>query len=314
MVDGVNGWKFQRGLNDDFMCKLKKVAEVPGWFADVLGDEHLILGIRNNYLDVYYRGQRLFHVTDEKGRLRVRTHPKYLVDPTMEGEIDLFEHKFDWGVRDPVARTYGADTLNKMKRAAAYYSPEEKKGTYRIIRGNQNVLDVEIAFGKQSPQGTIGTEKQPSQIDIACLEMVNSQIRLHFWEAKRYANRELFASVGDAKVVDQIKSYRQYLKLHRPEVVESYKAVARNLVEISGWAHADREIGDLVREVGKNGCLYMEEAPVVGLAVFDYDDAQQKGDRFKTMKARLQAKIQPVVCKGDPRGLNLVAGSLPPAF
>jgi hypothetical protein len=36
MTDNLNGGLFERGLDDDFMEKLKVVAIVSGWFADVL--------------------------------------------------------------------------------------------------------------------------------------------------------------------------------------------------------------------------------------------------------------------------------------
>lgn len=62
MAINLNGWKFNRGLDDDFVGQLRTLAKESGWFAEVLADEGLILGIRNNYLNVYWHGQSLFEI------------------------------------------------------------------------------------------------------------------------------------------------------------------------------------------------------------------------------------------------------------
>jgi len=81
MAGNSNDWHFKRGLNPGFMEKLKSLAEQGGWFSDVLGDRDLILGIRDNYVNVYWRGQSLFKIGGKNGPLRFTTHPKYLIDP-----------------------------------------------------------------------------------------------------------------------------------------------------------------------------------------------------------------------------------------
>jgi hypothetical protein len=58
MIDHSNNWQFERGLDEDFMSKLECTAKEGGWFADVLRDRDLILGIRKNYVNVYRRANR----------------------------------------------------------------------------------------------------------------------------------------------------------------------------------------------------------------------------------------------------------------
>lgn len=81
------------------MAKLKDLAEQGGWFSDVLADTDIFLGIRNNVLDAYWHGCRLFHVTrkGKAGPLKVATHPKYLIDPGLGGEIVLTDINFGLG-------------------------------------------------------------------------------------------------------------------------------------------------------------------------------------------------------------------------
>lgn len=46
MADNSNDWHFKRGLSKEFMKQLEDEAKRPGWFADVLADHDLILGIQ----------------------------------------------------------------------------------------------------------------------------------------------------------------------------------------------------------------------------------------------------------------------------
>ena len=45
-----NGWKFDRGLDDAFIEALSDLAKTPSWFADVLADQDLFIGIRQRLL------------------------------------------------------------------------------------------------------------------------------------------------------------------------------------------------------------------------------------------------------------------------
>ena len=307
MVDGVKGWKFNRGLDNDFMSALD-VLRKSNWFAEVLADKDLLLGIRDNYLDIYRYGQRLFQISRVGAELKVTTHPKYLVDPDLYRDVAFDGERFVVADAEPLIEYYKADeTLEKMKRAAAYYAGDEKKGVHRIVRENPNVLDVEIAFGRERKEAEPGVEneskRQSNRIDIACLEKEGDRICLRFWEVKRYANHELFSAAGDAKVVGQIESYRKYLRMHRDDVIDSYKRVAANILEMCSWVPSNRKVGDLVRKLATCGDLCLDDDPFVGLVVFGYDDAQQNGKRFKTHIT----KLRNVIHRGDAN-IQLVAG------
>jgi hypothetical protein len=138
MPDNSDGWRFDRGLDDDFMEKLEVMAKQPGWFADVLADPDLILGIRNNYVNVYRLGQSLFKIErkGKSGALKISTHPKYLVDPNLSKPVQFDGSKFAVGTVKPLLEEYkGVEALKRMKRAAEPYGGGEKKGLHSIIRG-----------------------------------------------------------------------------------------------------------------------------------------------------------------------------------
>jgi hypothetical protein len=87
---------FDRGLSPAFVARLQAEADKrEGWWADVLADPDLVIGVRHEYLDVYWRGQCLFHIESSRSDLKVSTHPKYLVDPALLQPVSLSGGKFD---------------------------------------------------------------------------------------------------------------------------------------------------------------------------------------------------------------------------
>lgn len=294
------------------MAKLKDLAEQGGWFSDVLADTDIFLGIRNNVLDAYWHGCRLFHVTrkGKAGPLKVATHPKYLIDPGLGGEIVLTDINFGLGEHAAFIESYeGTTTLARMKRAAKLYALPEKDGVHSIISRNPrnpNVIDLEIAFRQQNQNSELDDESKLRKIDIASLEEAQDEIHLRFWEAKCYANQELFAADGDAKVVGQIEGYRQLLKLHWKQVCESYTNIAVNLVEFSRWTKANRKVGCLTEKVAQ-GQRLSDGEPIVGLVIFDFDDDQRKGERFRNhITQKLSTRIRPLIPRGNASNIQLI--------
>jgi len=184
-----------------------------------------------------------------------------------------------------------------MKRAAEYYAGGEKTGVHAVICDiENNVIDTEITFDREAQDQE---RKTTQRIDIACLEEGESSIRLRFWEAKLYGNKELWRSKDN--VVDQVTRYRDKLQEHRDEVLKSYHDVAKNLVDIAKWWGGPRKPGRLVEEVadGKRP-IVLDDTPFVGLIIFDFDEAQRDSERCDKLKAKL-----PLIAKGDPKGLKL---------
>lgn len=305
MADNLSGWRFKRGLDDDFMAKLELEAQGPGWFADVLADSELILGIRKNYLNVYRLGQSLFKIERDcrAGPLRFSTHPKYLVDPRLHKAVPFDGSAFMIdGIRPFIEKYERVKTLDLMKRAAELYSGAEKDGVHAVARANKDVIDTEVAFSREAE-----AEKGPfaPRIDLACLEEVGGSIRLRFWEAKLYTNKEIRAD-GDtaARVVGQVTGYRDLVEKHREDVVGSYRAVARNLADIARWGAPARKVGKLVEQVADGEPIEIDKPPMVGLIVYGYDDAQGKSARWKSHLGKLTPHML-VRCAGDAKNIKL---------
>ena len=125
------------GLVDQGFIQQLKAENTPGsWWADVLADPELVVGLRANYLNVYWRGQSLFRV--EKGRTapKVTTHEKYLMDPALRGQVSLANGAYEIGAlidRGFIRRYEGPNTLKKLKTTASLFSGTEKTGCHEIF-------------------------------------------------------------------------------------------------------------------------------------------------------------------------------------
>jgi hypothetical protein len=293
---------FKRGLDPDFMSKLEPLARHPGWFADVLADTDLVLGIRDNYINIYRRGCSLFKIERGKnGLLKFSTHPKYLIDPDLSNPVPLCLESGGWEftvkeITHLIRQYEGPKTLGNMKRAAKYYAGGEKKGVHAVICDPENnVIDTEITFDHENED----QQKTTQRIDIACLEEVESSIRLRFWEAKLYGNKEIWRSQNN--VVDQVTRYRDKVQERRDEVLESYHVVVGNLVAIAKWCDGHRKLGGLVQEVvEKKRPIVLDKTPFVGLIIFEFDDSQKGNPRLSELAAKL-----PLIARGDPKGMRL---------
>jgi hypothetical protein len=309
MGDGSTGWRFERGLDADFMKKLKSVAFQQRWFADVLADPSLILGIRKNYVNVYRLGQSLFKIErpGESGPLTFSTHPKYLVDPDLYKAVSFDGSAFEVNKLEPLVEKYtGPETLERMKRAAKLYRGNEKDGVHAVVSANPNVIDTEVAF---SHEAEIENGPPASRIDLASLEEAGSSIRLRFWEAKLYGNPDIRAEgLTAARVVEQIRRYRDLVEKHRGQIVKSYHRVACNLVALSAWASSSkRNVGPLVKRVADGEALVIDEPPMVGLIIYGYDDAQWKSRRWNTHLEKLTKESDLTVRHaGNAKNVRLV--------
>ena len=254
-------------------------------------------------MNVYWHGQSLFKIRPKgkNGALKVSTHPKYLVDPDLSREVKFNGSVFDVGGHEALTAEYGAKTLAKMKRAAKLYSGDEKDGVHAIALANPDVIDTEVAFNSRAEEEN---EPRTPRVDLVCLQKSGEEIRLCFWEAKLYRNGELFAD-GDteAPVVEQLKIYRNLIKKHRQEIVDSYRQVAQNLAGIASWVKSSRKIGPLVEQVAGDPAVTIDAGPFLGLIVYGFDAAQRDSLRWKKHKAKL--RDFPIISAGDAKNIKL---------
>lgn len=294
---------FQRGLSEEFIAALRDLAEKPGWWQDVLADASLIIGIRDECFDVYWNGQSIFNAKFQGGRVHVNTHVKYLLDPDRSERVSLNVDGTFYVASTPMLANYTSGTLGKLKRAADLFSGMEKQGVHAIVRANENIIDVEIRFDARD----LAADRKQPRIDMAAFEQRPAGVELVFWEAKLFANKELRAT-GTAPVVEQIEEYRQVLKANQPEVLSSYRHVAKNLVAIAEMNGSRRTVGAAIRAVASGEELRMNSSANIGLVIFGFD-ADQKAvggighKHFERLKETLGENM--VRASGNADGLKL---------
>lgn len=297
--------QFRRGIRKEGMIEaLAELARKDGWWRDVLQDKNLIIGVRDDYLNVYWCGQSIFKVEMKHGQISATTHPKYLLDPDLTGQVALDNDSGAFALDgvEALTRIYRpGETLAKLKRAARLFAGEEKEGVQAIVGKNANVVDVEIAF-----PAAPGSRNVP-RIDIATFSEVDGAVQLIFWEAKVLGNPEL-RTTGERNVVTQIGNYRSIAAEQAPHVIESYGVIARNLVALAEMSGGVREAASEVGKVAAGAPLTLANSPDVRLIVYGFDKAQRDAV-WKPLIAPLEEKIGAgrVIGRGDPDDIRLDA-------
>ena len=287
---------FDRGLTDEFVEALNRAYEDPSsWWRKLVDDKDLFLGIRENYINVYYNGGSILELEHRNGTGLVgRTHFKYLVNLSREDNTKDYVN-FTGGNFDSVtiSDSYTSITahLSQIKRAAKSYQGDEKTGVHEISIKRNNVVDVEIQF-----PGT------GSRIDFAALQRAKSGIEIVFYEAKTYSNKELRSRSGNPAVVEQVKRYESMLMDRREDIESSYQNVAKNICKITGWGCKRNSI---VSEAAKGNITLN---PEVRLVVFGYDTPQRTAAAcprgiFTKLKGLLDSR--PVITAGAAANVTL---------
>jgi len=268
--------------------------------------------VRDEYLNVYWRGQSLFRVERDGRNLVATTHPKYLINPDLKNGIKLTEGRYD--LSELLDRAFlPRPDVNKMKRAANAFAGQEKRGVHSIVQRNGHVVDVEVALPgavallpeDSEDDAKSRSERKNPRVDIAALQSSDDgSIRIVFWEAKCYKNSELRAEDRNAiRVCDQIEIYRTWLKDHRSEIEESYRKVADNMValaELRGFVPHNHLLA--VRNDPR--LLTLGDQPQVGLVVFGYDTPQREWPEWKQYVEIFQGRF-PFIAAGDAKNIRL---------
>jgi hypothetical protein len=200
------------------------------------------LRMRNNSLDVYYRGGSIFQIRDDgNGVVKPNTHVKYLVRQ-QEARVELdADNKFILPPGGLAWERYEGDqTLSDMLTAAQTVAGLEKSGLHPLVVGSPNVIDVEISLRASRPlpdRSLSGKDDKGAKIydrlDAASREQRGGDTFVVFHEAKHFSNPDLAAKAGNTpKVVEQIRGYRSTIKHHEAFLVERYRSVCRTLERI----------------------------------------------------------------------------------
>jgi hypothetical protein len=290
---------FVRGLHDEMIRALNAAYDQGGWWRHMADDPELFLAVRDNTLNVYYRGNSLVLVSYEAGHLIGRTHYKYLLKPRSRlCYIRSTDGHLDWPdglVGELLLQDLG--DIAVLKAASLPYAGEEKSGVHHVLQSNPNIVDVEIAFGEEA---AADDQAQALRIDFAALQEGGTGSELVFFEAKHMFNSELRASgAAEPSVIHQIRNYERFLTQHQHELAVSYQQVCQNLAGLRG-----RSAAEIIKRVADGAPLSVSTTP--RLVVFGFDEDQHRGAVWGNHRQKLIDALgrDRVLLRGNPAGFT----------
>ena len=307
---------FKRGiLNQDFITALKKEYNSRGWWKEIVDDKDLFIAIRNEYINVYYKGNSLLKLSFVKGEFLAETHYKYLIRPTVKPFLIKTSANMAFipngtkGVLDNYL-IHNLSEIKSIKKASASYSGIEKEGIQKIIKSNDNIVDLEIALTQEADEDEMNPEKgkksSAKRIDFAALQKKVSYYELIFFEAKDFSNNDLRAKDSAVpEVIPQINNYGKLLKQYKEDITYSYKQICQNLYDILPNSLHSQAIVDIANDTS----VKVNVEP--RLVIFGFDEDQRKGSIWSPHKEKLVESLgERFLAKGDPKDfINGIAKS-----
>ena len=290
---------FNRGLTDEFVCALNKEYDKGGWWCRFVNDRDIFLAIRENYVNAYYRGCSLLRLSLEGDAIVGQIHYKYLLAPKHPNEyvkVESGEPALDdaesWFLDD-------IGEIDSLKKASTPYAGAEKTGVHNILSANNNVLDVEIAFGKDE------SDAGAPRLDFAAIQNQGEKATLSFFEAKHFNNNALRKGGGaKPEVVKQIATYRCKLHDNHDAIVKSYRRVCCDLCSLHGMAERHPERHAMLESI-LSGQWKLDIDPDPVLIVFGFDGDQKDGRHWRVHRDKLRTELgRKVYFKGDSSGFK----------
>lgn len=290
-------FQFNRGISQTFIDRLNAEYEAEGWWKAIADDRELIIAIRENYINVYWKGNNLLKLKQEGNDLVGEIHYKYLLRPSSEQPpyIKVINGQTKLDSADKLFIPDFAD-LTALKRATNAYSSEEKEGVHQIVIHNPNIIDVEIALGTESKKTGSATT---NRIDFAALKFEHSGPEIVFFEAKRFANKELRANGENIPVLNQLRRYQNLLHDGQSDLIRSYRKVCGNLASLKGVGNRYAPMLNMMNEIAENKCnLSISED--VRLVIFGFDIDQKNGGNWLVHHKKLKDALgSNLLLKGD---------------
>ena len=199
--------KFNRGIsNNKFVTPLNKEYAKNTWWRKIADDPQLFIGIRKNYLNVYFNGGSVLELKHVEGEFTGKVHFKYLVNLTRKNTKSSYVH-FRNGAFDRVElmgtfRDIGTDIEGIKKLVSTRDRQiEEKKGVHKLLIQNKNVIDTEIQFPG---------DKTRRRIDFAAFAAKRWRRKVVFFEAKIYSNTEIHLPLDRPAILNQGRRIQKF--------------------------------------------------------------------------------------------------------
>jgi hypothetical protein len=306
-----------RLLDPSFLDALEglAVSKTDNWWRDILGHRELVLAVRRNSINAYYRGASVFRIDWKAGQLSPVTHVKYLVTPAQDYIRLNSDGTFELTGVEPVALRYlGRQTLEAMLVASAKYSGAEKSGLHPMLLGNSSVIDVEVALSRSGTvedsvqEDTSEAVGKADRIDAAIAVLsAEGTPEIRFFEAKHFTNSALRASgATEPKVIRQVANYEKALTKHALALSARYfdtsQAFLRfNKMRVNAFGEeAARDVSPAVRKIAETGLV-----PAISnrphLLIYGFDKAQRDDSAWQMHLAKLEAALPGrVLAVGNP--------------
>lgn len=189
-------------------------------------DQKLFFAIRENRIDLYHKGGRLFCFD----KIEYKTHIKYasvITNDLLDDKDYLTESQLsNYKLAIDFETNYG-----RIKENCSNYSGVEAKGVSDLYhkhsflseKDDVVVLDIEVSFESEE-EG-----KKHDRIDIVLLNKLTKT--LQFVEAKHFSNKEIWSKTTP-KVLTQLRRYESQINRRQSEILLEYTGLVKTLNKV----------------------------------------------------------------------------------
>lgn len=290
-----------RGLSDDFINEFNREYDKGSWLYELVHDKEIFMAIRNESINFYYCGCSLIKLDFNRRHkcLTGVTHYKYLLKPKIEG-APYIKFNNDGGIKDPdvLPKLLVNDLhdIKTLKKTVKLFAEGEKVQSYKIVKNHLNIIDTEIALGKDS------------LIDLAVIKEGTKGAEITFYEVKLFENEELRMQNMEKGITHQMLKYTDWINKNRNLLTKSYLKVCENIVALKGVGDSGQysaNVMDLINRVAKKELkLFIKYEPSLIVTQFDRD--QKNGKAWKPHKERLKKVFgKRLMLVGDSTNVHL---------
>lgn len=224
-------------LNEDFSLWQVLEHNPPQWWKDLLEDKELYMEIRkDNYANIYYYGGNVALLRWTAGEITAETHQKYLGE---SDETTLYQNctkilqnkESIKDIKENISKEYHQFSKRKDadKQNKVYISNEKWVQGELKLRFPNRYIDSEFAYR--------AGEKRLIRFDLVELRKKD----LIFIELKLITDSRLRSREGEPEIIEQMRSYSDFISQHTKELKEYYSKLLRIKKNIGLW-NGDTEI------------------------------------------------------------------------